>query len=391
MAWREAGAALGVDVEIFASRGLALDFAAQVGAHRTFPSAEDKLRRFPSADRETPGGERYFTDFLSRSYAVSEGCRRMSEAAGGEPDVVMFAFAEASVLNGAADWLADLAPERRPTVVFNFHRQETALHADADRTQLSGPTWPLIASAHRIRALMPPGKVLLTAVDARLAVVLETMLGLKCVNGPMAQHFGVRERSDLGTGAAHPTVSAMGIARITKGGERLLGIVIHLLAERPDVRFFLQCLKPKTAEYFGQILKDANCDRGVDISLKLSSDQYYEQVARSDLILLPYFAKIYAFQSSGVFSDAVGAGVPVVVPADTWMSDRLKEGFGAGVAFSDESPKAIAKSIVTALDALPKLKASAASSAARWRETHSAHRYLDFVLQNLGAVEAVGR
>jgi hypothetical protein len=92
-----------------------------------------------------------------------------------------------------------------------------------------------------------------------------------------------------------------------------------------------------------------------------------------------------------VFSDAVGAGVPVVVPAETWMSDRLQEGFGAGVIFPDERPQVIARSIVAALDALPRLKASAASSAARWREAHSAQRYLEFVLKNLGDVEAVER
>jgi glycosyltransferase involved in cell wall biosynthesis len=183
----------------------------------------------------------------------------------------------------------------------------------------------------------------------------------------------------------------MGMARATKGGERLAAIAFHLFAERPDVRFFIQCPRPSAAEYFRNILKKANCERELDISLKMSSDQYYEQVARSDLILLPYFAQVYAFQSSGVFSDAVGAGVPVVVPADTWMSDRLNEGFGAGIAFSDESPKAIAKAIVAALDALPRLKASAASSAARWREAHSAQRYLEFVLKTVGDVEAVGR
>jgi hypothetical protein len=391
MAWREASAVLGVDLEIFASRGLAADFAAQVDAQRTFPSSEDKLRRFPPSEDEASGGRRYFTDFLSRSYAIGEGCRRMNEAAGGEPDVVMFTFAEASVLNGAAEWLADLAPERRPTVVFNFHRQEIALQAEAGRTRLSGPAWPLTASAHRIRALMPADKLLLTAVDARLAVLLEAELGLRCVNSPMAQHFGVKERQDRGAGAAHPVVSAMGIARITKGAERLAAIAFHLFAERPDVRFFLQCGTPSTAESFRQALKKADCDRELDIALKLSSEQYYQQVARSDLILMPYSAQIYAFQSSGVFSDAVGAGVPVVVPANTWMSDRLQEGFGAGAIFPDERPQVIARSIVAALDVLPRLKASAASSAARWREAHSAQRYLEFVLKNLGDVEAFGR
>jgi hypothetical protein len=396
MAWRGAAEMLGLDLDIFASRGLDAGVAAQVDAHRTFLSNEDKVRRCLPPSGEMPPIQRYFTDFLSRSYAISEGCRRMNEAAGGEADVVMFTFADAAVLNGAAEWLVDLPPEQRPTVVFNFHRPEITFQPGAGRTQLSGLAGLVVASAHRIRALMPPGKVLLTAVDPRLAALLEGMLGLGCLYSPMAQHFGVKERPDAGGGAANPVVSApivsaMGMARATKGGEKLAAIAFHLFAERPDVRFFIQCLRPSAAEYFRNVLKKANCKRELDISLKLSSDQYYEQVARSDLILLPYSAQIYAFQSSGVFSDAVGAGVPVVVPAETWMSDRLQEGFGAGVIFPDERPQVIARSIVAALDALPRLKASAASSAARWREAHSAQRYLEFVLKNLGDVEAVER
>lgn len=56
----------------------------------------------------------------------------------------------------------------------------------------------------------------------------------------------------------------------------------------------------------------------------LSRESYRALFRRADVILLPYCPRSYASRSSGVFSEALSAGIPVVVPSGTWMASVLE-------------------------------------------------------------------
>jgi hypothetical protein len=56
----------------------------------------------------------------------------------------------------------------------------------------------------------------------------------------------------------------------------------------------------------------------------LDRTAYQNLIARTDLMLLPYSAKNYAARSSGVFAEALAAGIPTVVTSGTWMSNLLE-------------------------------------------------------------------
>ncbi len=58
----------------------------------------------------------------------------------------------------------------------------------------------------------------------------------------------------------------------------------------------------------------------------LPVEAFLRNVARCRLIVLPYVASRYRMRSSGVLSVATGLGIPVVVPAHTWLSDRIAAG-----------------------------------------------------------------
>ena len=45
---------------------------------------------------------------------------------------------------------------------------------------------------------------------------------------------------------------------------------------------------------------------------------------KADLILLPYSQESYSVQTSGIFTEALSMGKPVIVTDDTWMSYELK-------------------------------------------------------------------
>jgi hypothetical protein len=55
----------------------------------------------------------------------------------------------------------------------------------------------------------------------------------------------------------------------------------------------------------------------------LDSTSYARQIVRSDVILVPYVRTNYISRSSGIFTEALAAGIPSVVPGGTWMSSIL--------------------------------------------------------------------
>ena len=56
---------------------------------------------------------------------------------------------------------------------------------------------------------------------------------------------------------------------------------------------------------------------------ELSINQYEELLDRASLVLLPYQTLYYHSQTSGVFAEAIGRGIPVVVPRGTWMARQV--------------------------------------------------------------------
>ena len=53
------------------------------------------------------------------------------------------------------------------------------------------------------------------------------------------------------------------------------------------------------------------------------SDQYTEIINSADVILAPYDCKSYYARSSGVFAEALAAGIPIVSTQKSWMSQEL--------------------------------------------------------------------
>jgi glycosyltransferase involved in cell wall biosynthesis len=67
----------------------------------------------------------------------------------------------------------------------------------------------------------------------------------------------------------------------------------------------------------------------------LPPDEYYRFVSQTDVLVCPYDATAYRGRSSGTFTEAVAAGVPTVVPANTWMARQQPT--GSGEAFTDRA------------------------------------------------------
>lgn len=57
----------------------------------------------------------------------------------------------------------------------------------------------------------------------------------------------------------------------------------------------------------------------------LPTKEYRELLLSADIILLPYGRENYYARSSGILIEALAAGIPVVVPAGTWMARQFAE------------------------------------------------------------------
>lgn len=78
----------------------------------------------------------------------------------------------------------------------------------------------------------------------------------------------------------------------------------------------------------------------------LKPAEYYEILAQSDLVVIPYSAQRYRYRSSGVLVEAMGAGKPVVTSAASWMATQVTPDHA--VLF--ETPAGLGPALAEAID-----------------------------------------
>jgi UDP:flavonoid glycosyltransferase YjiC (YdhE family) len=89
-----------------------------------------------------------------------------------------------------------------------------------------------------------------------------------------------------------------------------------------------------------------------------------------------------------VFVDATCAGVPVIVPDGTWMSDQIVEGAGAGRTFASLDATQIADVVRGALMSLPSMRDAARRASDRAWQQHDPRAVLETILRSQDAPPA---
>ena len=70
-------------------------------------------------------------------------------------------------------------------------------------------------------------------------------------------------------------------------------------------------------------LHSSNSGRLEIIDGVLGADAYKQAIENTDVMLIPYKRTNYTARSSGIFTEALAANRPVIVPAGTWMANEL--------------------------------------------------------------------
>ena len=99
----------------------------------------------------------------------------------------------------------------------------------------------------------------------------------------------------------------------------------------------------------------------------MSPDDYYQLLGKADILILPYDANSYRVRTSGVLTEALAAGKPVVVPTDSWLAKQVDLSRASIYKTLDEIPK----SIITIIDKLPKFTAAAKQFSLGWKAKNS--------------------
>ncbi|NGX53120.1 MAG: hypothetical protein KR126chlam5_01433 [Candidatus Anoxychlamydiales bacterium] len=61
------------------------------------------------------------------------------------------------------------------------------------------------------------------------------------------------------------------------------------------------------------------------LPIDLPRKEYNEKMLSTDLILLPYLENSYGYRTSGIFVEAIVAGITPAISKDTWMANELKK------------------------------------------------------------------
>jgi glycosyltransferase involved in cell wall biosynthesis len=140
-----------------------------------------------------------------------------------------------------------------------------------------------------------------------------------------------------------------GAARIDKGFPKIVDLVVELQKSDSQLPISVQISTTHKLKHSNEILyqidrlKKCHYPGLTLIENSLSPDTYFDMFVGA-ISVQPYLVGDFQNRVSGVTLDALMAGCPVVVTADTWLSEIVLE-HNAGVATADLSPAGLKNAI----------------------------------------------
>jgi glycosyltransferase involved in cell wall biosynthesis len=204
------------------------------------------------------------------------------------------------------------------------------------------------------------------ATNKPLAVRLTHAMGLPVMTAPLPHFYETAAAADalpyLPAGDG-PLVACLGMQRQDKRFTEWPAIIEQAHRRRSDLRFLVQVGAGEISSSFAALESNPRIRlvRGY-----LDDRTFAGLIEASDLLLLPYKPERYVERISGPFVFGAVYGTPSVVPARSWMAERIAEGRGVGVTY-DGDDAALVEALAHAADDLPNLKAQAAGIMKDWR------------------------
>jgi glycosyltransferase involved in cell wall biosynthesis len=231
-------------------------------------------------------------------------------------------------MRGVVNWLQALPGDRRPEValLLHFTAQPERFEPDSSDRQYR--------DAFRAIELSQCGDRIHLYADATTLIDEYRDMTLLEIGLSPFPHSQFKKPAQNARKSDLIRVGYVGEARYHKGYHLLPFLVEHL--NRTDIRnkiefHFHSFIYDKQADFYLKSLPHLRAQPNVVLYPDAMTPEDYESfVQNCDVILIPYLLSYYHSQTSGIYADALGLGIPVVVSSGTWMAKELKR-LGGGV------------------------------------------------------------
>ena len=182
------------------------------------------------------------------------------------------------------------------------------------------------------------------------------------------------------------TITMLGAAREEKGFLLLPDIARSFWDEygkNKKIRFIIQC-NPQIVGYTRNIRESIDLLKEYDnsyvqlIEQQQNSDAYYQCLKTSDIILLIYDREKYGIRGSGIATESISLGKPILATRETFPESLLK--YGAGEAASELQGYIDALKLI--IDKYPEYHKKAMIGASLYRKTYSLNNYFDTIVSS---------
>ncbi|KJC53690.1 hypothetical protein UB31_06620 [Bradyrhizobium sp. LTSP849] len=285
-------------------------------------------------------------------------------------DIIYFPRGHPVLISGIGRWLSQQPEGKRPAVFFRIIGDELT-DLDTGRFKPRAAFYRL-ASADLDNASAGERVFFLVNSTAKARSVSRVLRRRPFM---MQHHFGTPPDTALATETIEPTVYVHVNSRSGRCLTDLGETIKRVHAVEPTTRFVI---KPAgdTSEKMAAL--DFGDSAFVEVlPLQMSTTEYFENLARSTLVVLAYEAQPYRFLTSGVFTEAASLGKPVIVPHGTWMADKIAEGYGVGMSFENQPPESLADVILKGLQDSHRLASTAQAIAPRLVEETGCRRFIE--------------
>ena len=265
-------------------------------------------------------------------------------------------------IRGVVNWLEALPPQRRPHVALLLH-----FTAQLERFQPDQSDRHYRDAFRAIERSPCAGRIHLYADATTLIDEYQGMTTLEVQLSPIPHSQFKAAPPYFPSGRIR--IGYVGEARYHKGYHLLPFMTEHL--NRTDIRdkiefHFHSFIHDTKADFYLKSIPHLRQQPNVILYPDVLTPEGYEEfVQRCDVILIPYLLTCYHSQTSGIYADAIGLGIPVVVSRGTWMAKELKR-LGGGVLASPDDYMSLADATYRLCSDIERYRAEARAAKNTW-------------------------
>ncbi|MGH6841110.1 MAG: glycosyltransferase, partial [Methylocella sp.] len=112
----------------------------------------------------------------------------------------------------------------------------------------------------------------------------------------------------------------------------------------------------------------------------LTSAEYAAWTSQIDVMLLPYDPVTFGLRGSGIFTESVAAGRPIIASRGTFAGTSIEKNEAEGEVFAPHTSEELAAAVGRLVPRLPACRLRAAERAQDFARSHSPCAYLDVLL-----------